>query len=50
MTVHGKKYRQVKEKVDPTGERGYVSGTFYDAAVVTRHGQMAVTEFAVTNL
>ncbi|MFA7269930.1 MAG: N4-gp56 family major capsid protein [Sterolibacterium sp.] len=39
-----------KEKVDPTGERGYVSGTFYDAAVVTRHGQMAATDFAVTNL
>lgn len=39
-----------KEKIDPTGERGYVSGTFYDAAVVTRHGQMAVTEFGVTNL
>ena len=39
-----------KEKVDPTGERGYVSGTFYDAAVVTRHGQMATTEFAVSAL
>ena len=39
-----------KEKVDPTGERGYVSGTFYDAAVVTNHGWCAVTEFGVTNL
>lgn len=39
-----------KEKVDPTGERGYVSGTFYDAAVVTNHGWMANTEFGVTAL
>lgn len=39
-----------KEKIDPTGERGYVSGTFYDAAVVTNHGWCSVTEFGVTNL
>lgn len=39
-----------KDKSDPTGERGYVSGTFYDAAVVTNHGWMAVTEFGVTAL
>ncbi len=39
-----------KDKSDPTGERGYVSGTFYDAGVVTNHGWMAVTEFGVTNL
>ncbi len=39
-----------KDKSDPTGERGYVSGTFYDAGLVTNHGWMAVTEFGVTNL
>lgn len=39
-----------KDKSDPTGERGYVSGTFYDAGVVTNHGWMAVTEFGVTDL
>ncbi len=41
---------KTKDKSDPTGERGYVSGTFYDAGVVTNHGWMAVTEFGVTNL
>jgi N4-gp56 family major capsid protein len=39
-----------KDKSDPTGERGYVSGTFYDAGMVSNHGWMAVTEFGVTNL
>lgn len=39
-----------KDKYDPTGERGYVSGTFYDAGVVTNHGWMATTEFGVTDL
>jgi len=39
-----------KDKSDPTGERGYCSGTFYDAGVVTNHGWMAVTEFGVTDL
>jgi N4-gp56 family major capsid protein len=39
-----------KDKSDPTGERGYVSGTFYDAGLVTNHGWMSVTEFGVTNL
>lgn len=39
-----------KDKSDPTGERGYVSGTFYDAGVVTNHGWMAVTEFGITDL
>ena len=39
-----------KDKSDPTGERGYVSGTFYDAGLVTNHGWMAVSEFGVTNL
>jgi len=39
-----------KDKSDPTGERGYVSGTFYDAGVVTNHGWMSVTEFGVNAL
>lgn len=39
-----------KDKSDPTGERGYVSGTFYDAGTVTNHGWMAKTECGVTNL
>jgi N4-gp56 family major capsid protein len=39
-----------KDKSDPTGERGYVSGTFYDAAVVTNHGWMAVIEAGVTDI
>jgi N4-gp56 family major capsid protein len=39
-----------KDKSDPTGERGYCSGTFYDAGVVTNHGWMALTEFGVTDL
>jgi len=39
-----------KDKSDPTGERGYVSGTFYDAAVVTNHGWMAVAEVTASGL
>jgi len=39
-----------KDKSDPTGERGYCSGTFYDAGVVTNHGWMAILEFGVTSL
>lgn len=38
------------DKSDPTGERGYVSGTFYDVALVTNHGWLAVTEFGVSAL
>ena len=38
------------DKTDPTGERGYVSATFYDAGVVTNHGWMAVVEHAITAL
>ena len=38
------------DKSDPTGERGYVSGTFYDAGVVTNHGWMATIEFGVAAL
>lgn len=36
------------DKSDPTGERGYVSATFYDAALVTNHGWMAVAEVTVS--
>jgi len=39
-----------KDKSDPTGERGYVSGTFYDVGLVTNHGWMAVTEMGVSVL
>lgn len=35
------------DKSDPTNERGYVSGTFYDAGVVTNHGWMALCEVTV---
>lgn len=38
------------DKTDPTGERGYVSGTFYDVGVISNHGWMAVTESGVTDL
>ncbi len=38
------------DKSDPTGERGYCSGTFYDCGLVTNHGWGAVTEFAVSAL
>lgn len=38
------------DKSDPTGERGYVSGTFYDAGVVTNNGWMAVCEVTITSL
>ena len=39
-----------KEKSDPTGERGYVSTTFYDVGVVTNQGWMSVTECLVSTL
>lgn len=39
-----------RDKSDPTGERGYVSGTFYDCATVTNHGWMALLESCVTSL
>lgn len=35
---------------DPTGERGFVSATFYDAGVVTNNGWLAVCECTVTSL
>lgn len=38
------------DKSDPTGERGYVSSTFYDVGLVTNQGWMAVSEFAVNTL
>lgn len=38
------------DKSDPTGERGYCSATFYDAAVVTNHGWMAVAEVTISSL
>jgi hypothetical protein len=38
------------DKSDPTGERGYVSATFYDAGVVTNHGWMALCEVAISAL
>ena len=38
------------DKSDPTGERGYVSGTFYDCAVVTHQGWMAVAECTISAL
>jgi N4-gp56 family major capsid protein len=38
------------DKSDPTGERGYVSATFYDAAVVTHNGWMAVAECTISAL
>ena len=38
------------DKSDPTGERGYCSGTFYDVALVTNHGWGCVTEFGVSAL
>lgn len=40
----------MKSKSDPTNERGYVSGTFYDVGLVTNHGWGSVTEFAVSSL
>lgn len=39
-----------EDKSDPTGERGYVSGTFYDAGVVTNHGWGAVCEVTISTL
>ena len=38
------------DSFDPTGERGYVSATFYDAALVTNHGWMALVECAIKDL
>lgn len=38
------------DKSDPTGERGYVSATFYDAAVITHSGWMAVAEVTISAL
>jgi N4-gp56 family major capsid protein len=38
------------DKSDPTGERGYVSGTFYDCAVVTHNGWCAVAECTISAL
>lgn len=36
------------DKSDPTGERGFVSGTFYDVGVIQNHGFMGLSEVAVT--
>ncbi len=44
-----KKVGQI-DSADPTGERGYVSGTFYDCAVVTHNGWMAVAECTISAL
>jgi N4-gp56 family major capsid protein len=38
------------DKMDPTGERGYCSSTFYDAGVVTNPGWGALVEHTVSNL
>ena len=38
------------DKSDPTGERGYVSGTFYDCAVITHSGWLAVAECTISAL
>ena len=38
------------DKSDPTGERGYCSATFYDAAVVTNHGWIGVAEVTISSL
>ena len=38
------------DKSDPTGERGYCSATFYDAAVVTNHGWCGVAEVTISTL
>jgi N4-gp56 family major capsid protein len=38
------------DKSDPTGERGYVSGTFYDCAVVTHNGWAAIAECTISAL
>lgn len=39
-----------KDKADPTGERGYVSATFYDAAFVGHNNWMAVAEVTISAL
>lgn len=39
-----------KDKSDPTGERGYVSGTFHDCAVITHQGWMTVSEVTISAL
>ena len=38
------------DKSDPTGERGYCSGTFYDCAFIANHGWMAVAEVTYSSL
>jgi N4-gp56 family major capsid protein len=49
IKLHHLKPGQV-DKSDPTGERGYVSGTFYDCAVVTHNGWCAVAECTISAL
>jgi N4-gp56 family major capsid protein len=39
-----------KDKNDPLGQRGYIGGKFYSAAVLLNQGWMAVVEVAITNL
>lgn len=39
-----------KDKSDPAGQRGYLSGKFYAAAVILNQGWMAVCEAGVTNV
>lgn len=38
------------DKSDPTGERGYISGTFYDCGLITNQGWMAVAEVTTSAL
>lgn len=38
------------DKADPTGERGYVSATFYDVGFVSHNGWMAVAEVTISAL
>ncbi len=38
------------DKSDPTGERGYVSATFYDAGVVTNHGWCCICDVTASSL
>lgn len=38
------------DKSDMTGERGYVSATFYDAAVITNQGWCAIVECTASSL
>ncbi len=39
-----------EDKSDPTKQRGYVSGSFYDCAVVSNHGWIAACEVAISAL